>query len=86
MGATPSRQIWRYTRRRNDQEDRCAREQLSVAGLAEGERIEIVGDDPIFELGIREFCAARGCSIERSEINGREIRLELCIGGAKQES
>ena len=52
----------------------------AVGGLEESESIEIIGDDPIFELGIREFCEARGFVVERSEVNGREVRLELRPG------
>lgn len=52
----------------------------AVGDLGEDEAIEIVGDDPIFELGIREFCEARGFVVERAESKGREVRLELRPG------
>lgn len=58
----------------------------AVETLESGETIEIIGDDPIFELGIREFCEARGCSIESSEVKGREVRLELRVGKGNEES
>ena len=41
--------------------------------------VEIVGDDPIFELGIREFCEARGYSVTNMRVDGRDVHLELRI-------
>ena len=52
----------------------------SIEGLEPGAKVEIVGDDPIFEMGIREFCAARGLSVEKTRVDGRDIHLELRMG------
>ena len=49
----------------------------AVDGLAPDSVIEVVGDDPIFELGVREFCIARGFTVESKSTDGREVRLEL---------
>lgn len=57
----------------------------AVEGLEPGVLVEVVGDDPIFELGIREFCTARGCTVEKMDVNGREIRLELRVGEPARE-
>lgn len=54
----------------------------AVTGLEPGVTVEIVGDDPIFELGIREFCAARGHSVEKTRVDGRAVHLQLRIGEA----
>jgi tRNA 2-thiouridine synthesizing protein A len=54
----------------------------AVKGLEPGVTVEIIGDDPIFELGIREFCAARGYSVESTRVDGREVSIELRIGRA----
>ena len=51
----------------------------AVDEVAPGECIEIVGDDPIFELGVREFCMARGLTVEEKAVNGRETRLKVRI-------
>jgi tRNA 2-thiouridine synthesizing protein A len=51
----------------------------AVDEVAPGECIEIVGDDPIFELGVREFCMARGLTVEDKTVNGREVWLKLRI-------
>ena len=56
----------------------------AVAGLEADETIEIVGDDPIFEIGVREFCEARGFDIEQADVNGREVRLELRAKATKK--
>jgi tRNA 2-thiouridine synthesizing protein A len=58
----------------------------AVDGLEPGARIEIVGDDPIFELGVREFCAARGFSVEKKTVEGREVRLELRVSPTGEDT
>lgn len=55
----------------------------AVEDLSPGALVEIVGDDPIFELGIREFCTARGCSVEKMDVDGREVRMTLRVGTGK---
>lgn len=45
--------------------------------LESGQIVRITGDDPIFEIGIRDFCELHGFSIiniERSE-NSRQITV-----------
>jgi TusA-related sulfurtransferase len=54
----------------------------AVNGLEPGVMVEVIGDDPIFELGVREFCAARGYSVESKRVEGRAVHLELRIGQA----
>jgi TusA-related sulfurtransferase len=56
----------------------------SIEGLEPGAMVDIVGDDPIFELGVREFCAARGLSVEAKRVDGRDIHLALRIGRANE--
>jgi TusA-related sulfurtransferase len=51
----------------------------AVAGLGAGAVVEIVGDDPIFELGVREFCLARGFGVEKIRGDGRETHLEVRV-------
>jgi TusA-related sulfurtransferase len=49
----------------------------AIEGLHGGGVVEIVGDDPIFELGVREFCVARGLSVEHQRVEGRDTHLTV---------
>ncbi|MFW2374213.1 MAG: sulfurtransferase TusA family protein [Gammaproteobacteria bacterium] len=45
--------------------------------LESGQRVRITGDDPIFEIGVRDFCELHGFSIinlERSD-DSRQITI-----------
>lgn len=57
----------------------------TIEELEPGSTIEIVGDDPIFELGVREFCAARGLSVETRRKHGRDVHLELRLNARTHE-
>ena len=57
-----------------------------VKDLEEGALVEVIGDDPIFELGVREFCAARGYTVEEVEVEGKDTRLTVRVGEAPQSS
>ena len=49
----------------------------AAAKIGNDESIRIIGDDPIFEIGVREFCQARGFVIESTQTEGREVTIEL---------
>jgi TusA-related sulfurtransferase len=56
----------------------------TIEGLEPGATVEIVGDDPIFEMGVREFCSARGLSVEKARVVGRDVHMELRMGRADE--
>ena len=47
----------------------------TVAEMARGETLRITGDDPIFEVGVRDFC----------ETNGHEILEVKTLAGGRVE-
>ncbi len=51
----------------------------AVRSMTAGQRLQIVGDDPVFERSIREFCQAHGHTILDSQLDGRRITFILQI-------
>lgn len=40
-----------------------------------GQALTIVGDDPIFESSVRDFCAENALGVESVQADGREITI-----------
>ncbi len=53
-----------------------------VRELGPGQRLEIIGNDPIFESSIRDFCQANGHALleVRPEAN-RQVSIVIRVGG-----
>lgn len=46
-----------------------------VRGLHEGQAVRSVGNDPIFELSVVDFCQERGHAILETTRNGRTVTI-----------
>ena len=51
----------------------------AVKSMTPGQRLQVVGDDPIFERSVREFCQANGHTILDSQTDGRRVTFILQI-------
>ncbi|MEW6164676.1 MAG: sulfurtransferase TusA family protein [Pseudomonadota bacterium] len=53
----------------------------AMAALAPGQTLEVIGNDPIFESTIRDFCASNGHGIVAvTEGENREVALRIRVG------
>ncbi|OOZ38743.1 hypothetical protein BOW53_14530 [Solemya pervernicosa gill symbiont] len=52
----------------------------AVAEMAQGETLTITGDDPIFEVGVRDFCEANGHEILDVKVHaGGRIEIHIKV-------
>jgi len=57
----------------------------AMAPMKKGEIIEVTGDDPIFELGIRDFCSANSHEILNvEEIDRFKKRIWILCAGEEE--
>ena len=54
----------------------------SVKDLKPGQTLEVVGNDPIFESSVRDFCLAHGHSVlEVTTGDNRSVSVVIKVGG-----
>jgi tRNA 2-thiouridine synthesizing protein A len=54
----------------------------AVQQMAPGQTLEIIGNDPLFEISIRDFCQARGhVLLSVAPGDGGNVYMTLRIGG-----
>lgn len=49
----------------------------AMKGLASGQLVEITGNDPVFERGMRDYCRARGHHIIEIYSNGTNLTITI---------
>ena len=53
----------------------------AVMNLAPGQTIEVVGNDPIFESSVRDFCGANGHAVvEVNAQDSRRVAIRIRVG------
>ena len=54
----------------------------SVNNLKPGQTLEIIGNDPIFESSVRDFCQVNGCSVLDVSIDDKHnVSMLVRVGG-----
>ena len=54
----------------------------TVGELGSGEKLKVVGDDPIFEQGVRDYCGLNHIEIiSVLPLSGRKIEIVIKIAG-----
>lgn len=54
----------------------------AVMGLKAGQRLQITGNDPIFESSVRDFCKANGHAVIEAIPGGnRSVSILIRVGG-----
>jgi tRNA 2-thiouridine synthesizing protein A len=54
----------------------------TVKGLAQGKLFDVIGNDPIFEPSVRDFCQANGHDIVSvTHADDRRVTVRIRVGG-----
>jgi TusA-related sulfurtransferase len=51
----------------------------AVAEMQPGMVLEVIGDDPVFEIGVRDFCEARGHVILEADAAESFVTIRIRI-------
>jgi TusA-related sulfurtransferase len=51
----------------------------AVAEMQSGMVLEVIGDDPVFEIGVRDFCEARGHEVIEVEVAESFVTMRIRI-------
>jgi tRNA 2-thiouridine synthesizing protein A len=52
----------------------------AVRGMQPGQVVRIIGNDPIFESTVVDFCQERGHALLETTRNGRTVTMSFAIG------